>query len=55
MWKIFRQSSTVNSFNGRCDLCIEKKISIKIADDCFMNVTNLCLNVDIKVDLNYPD
>ena len=36
-WKIVRQSSTMNSFNGRCNLCIDKKIRIiilKIADYC---------------------
>ena len=27
-WKIIRQSSTTNSFNGRCNLCIDEKISI---------------------------
>ena len=27
-WKIVRQSSTANSFNGRCNLCIDEKISI---------------------------
>ena len=36
-WKIVGQSSTVNSVNGRCNLCIDEKISIiilKIADYC---------------------
>ena len=27
-WKIVRQSSTANSFNGRCNLCIDEKICI---------------------------
>ena len=27
-WKIVRQSSTANSFNGRCNLCIDEKTSI---------------------------
>ena len=27
-WKIVRQSSTANSFNDRCNLCIEEKISL---------------------------
>ena len=27
-WKIVWQSSTVNNFNGRCNLCIDEKISI---------------------------
>ena len=27
-WKIIRHSSTANSFNGRCDLCLDEKISI---------------------------
>ena len=27
-WKIVRQSSTANSFNGRCNLCIDEKISV---------------------------
>ena len=27
-WKIIRQSSAVNNFNGRCNLCIDEKISI---------------------------
>ena len=26
-WKIVTQSSTANSFNGRCNLCIDEKIS----------------------------
>ena len=26
-WKIIRQSSTATSFNGRCNLCIDEKIS----------------------------
>ena len=36
--------------------CIEEKISMinfRITDYYLMNVTNLCLNVDIKVNLNY--
>ena len=28
---------------------------LKIADYCWMNVMSLCLNVDIKVNLNYSD
>ena len=51
-----RQFSTANSFNSRCNLCIEEKISIinfKDPDDCLMHVINWCLNVDIKVNLNY--
>ena len=28
VWKIVRQSSTANSFNGWCNLCIDEKISI---------------------------
>ena len=36
-WKI-----TAYNFNGRCNLCIDEK-------NCIMNVTNLCLNVGIKV------
>ena len=31
------------------------QLILKIIDDCLMNVTNLCLNVDVKVNLNYPD
>ena len=27
-WKIVRHSSTANSFNGRCNLCLDEKISI---------------------------
>ena len=27
-WKIARQSSTANSFNGRCNLCIDEKIKM---------------------------
>ena len=27
-WKIIRHSSTANSFNGRCNLCLDEKISI---------------------------
>ena len=27
-WIIVKQSSTTNSFNGRCNLCIDEKISI---------------------------
>ena len=27
-WKIIRHSSTVNSFNGSCNLCLDEKISI---------------------------
>ena len=27
-WKILRHSSAANSFNGRCNLCLDKKISI---------------------------
>ena len=33
-WKIVRQSSTANSFNGRCNLCSDKKISIINFKDC---------------------
>ena len=36
-WKIVRQSSTVISFNGRCNLCINEKLVwfiLKIADYC---------------------
>ena len=27
-WKILRHSSAANSFNGRCNLCLDEKISI---------------------------
>ena len=27
-WKIIRHSSTANNFNGRCNLCLDEKISI---------------------------
>ena len=27
-WKIIRHSSAANSFNGRCNLCLDEKISI---------------------------
>ena len=57
-WKIVRQTSTGNSFNGRCKLCLDEKLVqliSRIADNKFMNVTNLCLNIDIKLNLNYPD
>ena len=33
-WKIVRQSSTANSFNDRCNLCINEKISIINFKDC---------------------
>ena len=33
-WKIIRQSSTANNFNGRCNLCIGEKISIINFRDC---------------------
>ena len=57
-WKIVRKYSTRNSFNGKCNLCVNEKISIINFKDhrlLLMNVTNLCLNVDIMVNLNYPD
>ena len=56
-WKIIRQSSTAINFNGRCNLCIDEKNSIINFKDrrlLLMNVANLCLNVDIEVNLNYP-
>ena len=32
-WEIVKESSTANSFNGRCNLCIDEKISmIKFKD-----------------------
>ena len=27
-WKLIRHSSTANSFNGRCNFCLDEKISI---------------------------
>ena len=57
-WKIVWQFSTANSFNGRCYLFIDEKLIeliLKIADYSLMNAMNLYLNVDIKVNLNYPN
>ena len=42
-----RQSSTVNSFNGRCNLCIDEKISIINSKDCRL-LLNGCNEIVFK-------
>ena len=46
-WKIVRQSSTANSFNGKCNLSIYEKISIIDFKDCWLQL-NECNELMFK-------
>ena len=56
-WKMIRQSSSANSFDGRCNLFIDEKISIINFKDHRLPLDERnehVFNVDIKVNLDNP-